>query len=242
MDSPFLSIVIPAYNEEARLPLTLPKLLAYLQGQSYSWEIVVADDGSADGTARFVERTAHETGAPLSLLSLPHGGKGHAVRSGMLAARGTYRFMCDADLAMPIEELPRFLPPALADYDVAIGVREGPGAQRFNEPWHEHLQGRVFNALVQLVLVPGLKDTQCGFKCFTAEAADYLFRKQRLTGAAFDAELLFLARRAGLRIREVPITWVHDRQTRVHKSLRNALRMASEVLAVRWYAITGRYG
>jgi hypothetical protein len=148
--------------------------------------------------------------------------------------------MCDADLAMPIHEVTSFLPPALNGVDVAIGTREGEGARRFNESAFTHFRGRVFNRVVQLLLY-AYPRYQCGFKCFTASAAESLFRLQRLDGFAFDVEVLFLARRQGLRIQEVPITWVHDTRTTV-RSFRHSWNMLKDVLRVRWDAAMGRYG
>ncbi len=237
----FLSVIIPAYNEEHRLRPTLELVAAYLAAQPYSSEIVVSDDGSRDGTVALVKAFAGEERAAVRLVENPHHGKGSAVRAGMLAAHGDYRFMCDADLAMPVEEVARFLPPALGSVDVAIGTREGEGARRFNESLFTHLRGRAFNMVAQLLLVPGINDTQCGFKCFTAAAAELLFERQRLDGFAFDVEVLFIARQQGLRVQEVPITWVHDTRTTV-RSLRHSWHMLLDVLRVRWDAWRGRYG
>jgi dolichyl-phosphate beta-glucosyltransferase len=237
---PFLSIIIPARNEEHRLLLTLQKVTTYLANQPYASEVLVVDDGSTDGTAALVQGFTSQSERPLRLLQTEAAGKGHAIRTGMVAAEGRYRFMCDADLAMPIHEITSFFPPALMGVDVAIGSREGEGAQRFNESVFTHLRGRIFNRVVQLLLVPGVKDTQCGFKCFTAAAAESLFTRQRLNGFAFDVEVLFLARRLGMRIQEIPITWVHDTRTSV-RSLRQSLDMFKDVLRVRWEAWRGRY-
>jgi dolichyl-phosphate beta-glucosyltransferase len=239
-ESTFLSIVIPARNEEHRLLPTLQKVTAYLGNQPYRSEVLVVDDGSSDSTPALVEQFARDSGVPVRLLRTDPSGKGHAIRTGMLAAQGLYRFMCDADLAMPIIEVTSFIPPALNGVDVAIGTREGEGARRFNESAFTHFRGRVFNRLVQLLLVPGVRDTQCGFKCFTAAAAESLFRMQRLNGFAFDVEVLFLARKLGLRIQEVPITWVHDTRTTV-RSLRHTWDMIKDVFRVRWDATMGRY-
>lgn len=235
-----LSVVIPAYNEERRIGATLRDVTEYLERQPYSSETLVVDDGSFDGTTDVVERYAREH--PLvRLLRAPHGGKGHAVRAGMLAAAGEYRFLCDADLSMPIAELGKFLPPRLADYDVAIGSREAPGARRIGEPLSRHLAGRLFNLFVRVAAVPGVQDTQCGFKCFTAEAARALFALQRLQGFAFDVEVLFLARRMGMRVVEVPIEWRYRAESKV-SPVRHALGMARDVLRVRWSAWRGAYG
>jgi dolichyl-phosphate beta-glucosyltransferase len=150
----------------------------------------------------------------------------------MLAARGEYRFICDADLSMPIEEVNKFLPPALDRYDVAIGSREAPGARRFNEPLYRHLMGRLFTTIVKLLAVRGFEDTQCGFKCFRAEVACDLFGVQRLNGMSFDVEALFIAQRRGYKIVEVPINWYFSAESRV-RLIDDSLRMVGELLEVR---------
>ena len=150
----------------------------------------------------------------------------------MLAGQGTYLFMCDADLAMPIEEVSKFLPPTLSDYDVAIASREAPGAVRYDEPWYRHLMGRVFNFLVRLLAVPGIQDTQCGFKCFHREVAHDVLSVQTIDGWAFDVEVLFIARRLGYRIAEVPVRWINSEVTKV-SALSDGLRMLWDALRVR---------
>ena len=242
MASPLISVVIPAFNEESRIVGTLEQVLEYLSSQEYAWEIVVADDGSTDGTATQVQSVmeTHPEARGLRLLSLPHGGKGWAVKQGMLQAVGEYRFMCDADLSMPIAQLARFLPPERGDYDVAIASREVAGARRIGEPEGRKLMGRVFRLMVRLLAAPGLADTQCGFKCFRAEAAIELLGRQRLQGFAFDVELLFLARKLGLRVIEVPIDWYYRPQSKV-RPVRDSLAMVRDILRVRWHYLRGHY-
>ncbi|MDO8754037.1 MAG: glycosyltransferase, partial [Anaerolineales bacterium] len=167
-------------------------------------------------------------------------GKGNAVRRGMLEARGAYRFICDADLSMPIEELQKFLPPLLNDFDIAIGSREAPGAIRYHEPAYRHLGGRAINLLIRLLILPGINDTQCGFKCFRAETTGVIFRQQTLTGWSFDIELLYLARRKKLRIKEIPIQWVFDPDSKVN-AVRDALLMISDIFRIHLNAMRGRY-
>ena len=236
----FLSIVIPAYNEERRLPGTLEAIADHLKGQAYTAEIIVVENGSTDRTADVVREFARQHPAARLLIS-PRRGKGLAVMVGMLAARGAYRFLCDADLSMPIEELVRFVPPALEGYGVAIGSREALGARRYDEPLYRHIMGRVFNGLVKLVAVPGLEDTQAGFKCFTAAVAQDVFTFQTMEGFGFDVEVLFIARKRGYRIVEVPIQWYYRADSRV-RVVSDTLRMFRDVLMVRWNNLRGIYG
>ena len=227
----FLSIVIPAFNEERRLPATLDRLATFLGSQPWTWEIRIVDDGSADDTVR-VGEDAGRTTPGIVVQREPHRGKGAAVRAGLMAARGQYRFMCDADLSMPPEELPRFLPPAQSAFDVAIGSREGSGARRVGEPLRRHITGRCFNYVIQLLAVPGISDTQCGFKMFTADSVRTIFPHATLDGWAFDVEVLCIARALGLHIVEVPIEWHHRNESQV-SVLRDSLRMLRDVLKVR---------
>lgn len=240
MTQTFLSVVIPAYNEEERIIPTLTQVCHYLASRDYSWEVLVVDDGSADDTGPVVQEFAQ--GHPrVRLTHNPHRGKGYAVKTGMLAAKGEYRFLCDADLSMPIDNLSRFLAEDIRPYDVAIGSREVSGARRFREPSYRHLMGRVFNWVVQLLAVPGIKDTQCGFKCFTQAAAVTLFPLQRIEGFGFDVEILFLARLHRFRIVEVPIDWYHVEHSKV-SPWRDTFRMFAEAVSVRWNHWRGRYG
>lgn len=226
-----LSIIIPAHNEQDRLPASLARIFTFLERQSYLSEVVVVENGSQDQTAQVVEAMT-ASHANLHLLREPLRGKGLAVRRGMLQARGEYRFICDADLSMPIEEVNRFLPPALEHVDIAIASREAPGAVRYGEPFHRHWFGRVFNLLVRTLAVPGFHDTQCGFKCLKAEVADDLFRVQRLDGWTFDVELLFVALKRGYRVVEVPIPWYYNPGSRV-SLIRDSLAMLNDLFVIR---------
>ena len=201
--------------------------------------MLVVDNASTDKTADIV-RAAAADHPIISLLYQPVQGKGAAVRKGIPAGRGDYLFICDADLAMPIEEVSKFLPPDRSDYDVAIASREVPGAVRYNEPWYRHLMGRVFNLLVRLLAVPGIQDTQCGFKCFRREAAHDLFSAQTVDGWAFDVELLHVAGRRGYRIVEVPVNWYYGTDSRV-SPLRDSWNMLREVLQIRRNSQAGLY-
>ena len=235
----YLSVVIPAYNEERRLPETLGAVVGYLRLQNYTWEIVVADDGSEDRTASLVRDVA-QSEPNVRVLSLPHRGKGSAVKHGMLAAGGKFRFLCDADLSMPIEHLARLLPGGASSADIVIGSREAAGARRIGEPRRRWLMGRVFNGMSQLLATPGIADTQCGFKVFSAAAAQPLFALQTLDGFAFDAEILFLARRRGFSIAEVGIDWHYRAESKV-RPLRDGWRTLRDLLIIRWGSMMGRY-
>jgi len=228
---PHLSIIIPAHNEERRLPASLTRVQSFLQSQPYDSELLVVDSGSTDGTAKIAHQ--HARGNPtFRFFQEPRPGKGLAVRRGMLEARGDFRFICDADLSMPIEEVPRFLPPALKDVDVAIASREAPGARRHGEPAFRHWVGRAFNTIVRQVAIPGFQDTQCGFKCFRAGPAEDLFSVQRLDGWTFDVEVLFVAVRRGYRVVEIPIPWYHEPGSRV-RILRDSLTMFIDLFRIR---------
>jgi dolichyl-phosphate beta-glucosyltransferase len=237
--APLLSIVVPAYNEERRLDSTLASLTTYLGSQPWDWEVRVVDDGSVDGTCAVVEASARTT-PRIVLQREPHRGKGGAVKAGLLAAHGDFRFICDADLSMPVTELPRFLPPQLVNFDVAIGSREGHGARRIGEPWRRHVAGRIFNYAVQQLAVRGIEDTQCGFKMFTAAAVEAIFPLVRVDGWAFDIEVLCIARVKRLRVVEVPIEWHYRPQSQV-SLVRDSVRMVREMLAIRSRARRGEY-
>ena len=239
MSKPFLSIIIPAYNEERRIVVTLRDVVDYLSRQSYTWEVVLVNDGSTDATERLA-RDFKQTHPNVHMMNVSHGGKGWAVRHGMLWAIGEYRFLCDADLSMPIEQISRFLPPAAVDFDIAIASREVSEAQRIGEPYKRHFMGRVYNLLVRLLAVPGVSDTQCGFKCFRGEVADDLFSLQRLYGFAFDVEILFMARKRGLGVREVAIDWYYRPESKV-RPMTDSVSMGRDILKIRWHNARGMY-
>jgi dolichyl-phosphate beta-glucosyltransferase len=239
LTSPVLSIIIPAHNEERRLPHALEQIFSFLEKQPYSAEVWVVENGSSDRTyaiaQEFARRYPH-----LRPLQVEQRGKGLAVQRGMLTAEGEYRFLCDADLSMPITEVNRFLPPALTDFDIAIGSREAPGAVRYNEPAYRHWGGRAINLLIRLLALPGLRDTQCGFKCFRAEVAHDIFRFQTFSGISFDPETLYIARRRGYRIVELPIPWYFDPESRIHL-LTDTLSLLRDLLVIRRNARRGLY-
>jgi glycosyltransferase involved in cell wall biosynthesis len=211
----------------------------FLARQNYSFEVLVVENASLDHTFEIAQgfTTDHPE---LRVLREAQRGKGCAVQRGVLEARGDYRFICDADLSMPIEELNKFLPPALTDFDIAIASREAAGAVRYNEPAYRHWGGRLINFAIQMLILPGLNDTQCGFKCFRAEPATQLFRQQTLPGWAFDIEILYLARRNGYKILEIPIHWTFDPDSKV-KALSDATRMVADIFRIHLKALRGRY-
>lgn len=235
--NPSVSIVVPAFNEARRITATLESLCAHLRGTSWDWDVRVVDDGSADDTRRLVAAVA-AVEPRVVIQAEPHRGKGGAVKAGLCAARGAYRFMCDADLSMPLHQLSRFLPGGDAGADVVIATREGLHAARVGEPAHRHLVGRGFNFAVQRLLLPGINDSQCGFKMFSAAAVEAIFPKVSVDGWAFDLEVLAIARAEGLRIVEVPIEWHYRADSHV-RIARDAAGMFRDLLKVRRRARLG---
>ena len=238
MNPPFLSIIIPARNEESRLPRTLGQVFAFLKNQGYSSEVVVVENGSTDHTLEVARKFISDY-PTLRIIHVDQPGKGGAIRQGMLSANGMYRFIADADFSMPVEEINRFLPPA-CNYDIAIASREAPGAIRYGEPAYRHITGRVFNYFIRWIALPGLKDTQCGYKCFRASIADDIFRYQTLTGWSFDVELLVIAHRRGYTIAEIGIPWTFIPGSKVN-ILRDSGRMLLDLLTIRRNASRGVY-
>jgi len=220
-----LSLIIPAYNESARIGRTVREAIAWMRAQPFVTELIVVDDGSADDTAAIAAR-ALAGFSPGMLLRIPHGGKAAAVRAGMLAATSEQIGFSDADLATPLAFLLELRAALEQGSDIAIGSREGAGARRIAEPPYRHLMGRVFNGLVQLLLIPGVQDTQCGFKLFRADVARDVLRRSRLyregsravSGprvTAFDVELLAIARLRGYRVSSVPVVWTYGEGSQV---------------------------
>ena len=236
---PRLSIVIPAFNEARRIVRTLDAIRSIVPSLVPSWEVRVVDDGSSDDTAGRVEAIAASDGRVV-VQREPHRGKGAAVRAGMLASRSDLRFMCDADLSMPLTELPRFLAEVPDRADLAIGSREGAGARRVNEPAYRHYMGRLFNAVVKTGAVTGIDDTQCGFKLFSGDAANRVFSRVSVEGWAFDVEALTIAKRSGLRILVLPIEWHYGELSRV-SIVRDSFRMIRDVWRIRLNAARGQY-
>ncbi len=236
---PFFSIVIPAYNEEKRLPSTLEQLFHFLEKQPFASEIIVVENGSDDQTFEIAQQFADRQ-KNVHVLRSEQRGKGLAIQRGVLAASGEYIFMCDADLSMPVEEISHFIPPELEGVDIAIASREAPGSVRYNEPYYRHFTGRVFNTLIRLLVLPRLQDTQCGFKCIRAQVARDIFPYQTLTGWAFDVELLYIARHHGYQIVEIPIDWYFNADSKI-SVVRDSLRMFLDLLRIRRNARRGLY-
>ncbi len=239
MNNPFLSLIFPAHNEELRLPQTLEQTASFLEQQPYSFEIIVVENGSDDRTLELAR--SFQTKIPqLTVIHEESRGKGLAVKRGMQEARGEYRFFLDVDLSMPIEEINRFLPPQLNDFDIAIASREGPGAQRYHEPAWRHWVGRAFNALVRCLALPALHDSQCGFKCFRGDVAEVILPLQTITGWTFDVELLYIARKHGFRIREIPVPWYFNADSKV-RVWQDSIQMFQDLLTIRRNAKAGLY-
>ncbi len=237
---PALSIVVPAYNEARRLGPTLAALRAYVDGRGEPCEVIVVDDGSQDQTAALVEAVIPEfpERAPLRLLRHRHNrGKGAAVRTGMLAAEGERVCFTDADLATPLEEIDRVLEPLGRGFDVAVGSRVQPGGydMRTSQPTYRRLLGRSYSQLRSWLVLPGIADPQCPLKCFARPAARRLFSAQRSTGWVFDTEILYLARRMGMRIAVVPVVWEHRPGSQLRPTVGNATRVAWDLARIRWW-------
>ena len=237
--SPALSLVIPARNEQARLPFTLAEVESYLCREQIDSEVIVVDSGSHDATSVVVQQAAIKFRG-LRLLRSDRRGKGLAVRTGVMAARGDIVIFADADLSWSVDDLARFMALVNNKTPIVIGSREGHGARRIGEPFYRHLMGRVFNRVVQTLAVPGIEDSQCGFKAFTRESALDVFGRQRIDGWGFDVELLYLARHLGYGVRVVPLRWEHKESSRV-APIRDTLMMLSDVGRVRLNAWRGSY-
>lgn len=240
MARPFLSIIIPAYNEAKRLPLTLIDIDKHLEQQEYSYEILVVNDGSTDETAEIVNRFLPLVQNMKLIDNKVNRGKGAVVRQGMLAAKGTWRLFMDADNSTSIVEFNKMIPYFKERYEVVIGSRDVKGAKTSpSQPLHKRILGNIGNLIIQALLVPGVWDTQCGFKCFSDEAAEKIFRLAKIDRWGFDAEALALARLLGYKIKEMPVFWVNDPRT--HVSLKTYLQVLLETVKIRWWLFRGAY-
>jgi len=245
----FLSVVLPAYNEMNNISKgVLGKIDKYLRTRDYKYEVIIADDGSSDGSRKLLEEfcQSHEG---WRVLALEHAGKGPTVASGMLAAKGQWRLFSDFDQSTPLSEIEKLLP-STVDHQIVIGSRAAQGAKREKEPLHRHIMGVGFNLLTQIIVLPGIKDSQCGFKLFSASAARKLFPQLRIyargnnirdafTGA-FDVELLFLARKNHIPVAEIPVLWQHRPTQRV-APLKDSVRMLRDIIRIRLASWRGLY-
>ncbi|MGA3088276.1 MAG: dolichyl-phosphate beta-glucosyltransferase [Terriglobales bacterium] len=235
------SFVIPAYNESVRIRPTLHELVRYVQEKNWDAEILVVNDGSDDDTAQIVREYGKRHPQVLLLENPGNRGKGFSVRNGMLHARGDICLFSDADLSSPMTEAEKLFDAIAAGADIAIGSRWlRSELQTERQPLYRQLFGRIFNLALRLILGLKFADTQCGFKAFRREAAQRIFPRQKIERWGFDPEILFLARRAGLGVEEVPVLWAHSEGTRLHP-FRDGLRMFGEVLRIRWNAWAGDY-
>jgi dolichyl-phosphate beta-glucosyltransferase len=230
---PRLTVVIPAYNEEYRIGATLERMTSYLHEQGYPWEILVVDDGSSDKTREIVSTYSQiQSGVMLTHYD-GNRGKGYAVRHGMLMSSGDYVLFSDADLSTPIEEVEKLIQALENGFDVAIGSRDIPGSQLVKrQSMIRELGGKLFNRCVQLVAVPGIHDTQCGFKLFTRAAAQSIFSRCQIDNFSFDVEVLYLARQLEFKIKECPVRWAHQEGSKV-RFFRDALRMLKTLFKIK---------
>lgn len=243
---PYLSVIIPAYNESKRLPLTLIDIDKYLSGADFSYEIIVVNDGSKDSTAEVVRRFSHLIKNLRLLNNAENHGKGWVVRQAMLDAKGDVRIFMDADNSTTIDQFSKMTPylPAPSGekgkYGVVIGSRDIPGAELIPpQPWYKRIAGNMGNIVIQILLLPGMWDTQCGFKAFTAEAAEKIFPICKIDKWALDVEILSLAKKMGYKIKEIPVTWVNNPFSKV--KLSGYFKFLIEVFKIKWWLTRGKY-
>ena len=238
---PGYSIVVPAYNESARLGATLDQILSYARQQNWNAEIVVVDDGSRDDTLQIANKFAAGHSQVRPIQNPGNQGKGYAVRNGMLHAHGEMLLFTDADLSSPISEAGKLFAALESGADVAIGSRWlNPSLQFQRQSRKRQALSRLFNFYLRLILLFPYRDTQCGFKAFTRRAAEIIFPAQRIYRWGFDAELLYLAHRQKLKVVEIPVAWGHDERSKIHP-VRDGARMGLDAMRIRWYAWSGRY-
>jgi dolichyl-phosphate beta-glucosyltransferase len=236
-----ISVIIPAYNEEQRIIPTIRRISEYLKDNWRDYEIVIVDDGSADGTARIVEKLSGSLPNVSLLRSERNRGKGSAVKRGVLSSRGEFLLISDADLSTPIEEIEKLLAFMDEGYDIVIGSRGLSSSElEMRQPWYREGMGRAFNVLVSVFLMGGIKDTQCGFKLFRGDVARKVFEKCRIEGFSFDVEVLFLAGKMGCGIKEVPIRWINSPASKV-RIIKDSVGMFIDILMIRAHWATGAY-
>jgi len=230
LDTPYLSIIIPAYNEEARIVSTLDKIVEFMSSSGFSYELIIVDDGSKDNTVQIVE----ECVGNIRVISQPKNmGKGAAIRTGMMSAVGRLRLFTDADLSTPIYELNKLLDQIENGYDIAIGSRAlNYEMIKEHQPFYREMMGKTFNKLVQFFVFKGIQDTQCGFKLFTSTAAEDIFSQMKTDGFGFDVEALYLANILNYRIAEVPVEWYNDERSKVNP-VTDSIKMLAEILRIK---------
>lgn len=242
MSAPDLSIIIPAYNEEALIVSTLDGLRTYLDARPESYEILVVDDGSRDRTTELVRQWQACTNVDLRVLANPQNlGKGFSIRRGVLESRGQFIIFIDADLPYKLEAIDKFLQALRSGSDLAVGSRVLPGAQVKGVPVIRYFSGQIFSLMVQTVLFAGLPDTQCGFKSFRAEAAKEIFRRLTIPGFGFDVEMLFVARKRKFAIQPVAVQMIDHRQRSRVRLIVDSFKMFANLFMVRWNDLRGRY-
>ncbi|MCP4371258.1 MAG: glycosyltransferase family 2 protein [Deltaproteobacteria bacterium] len=241
----FLSIIIPAYNEETRIARSLEKIYLYLERQSYPHELIVVDDGSTDLTVQVVEDILKRIEHGTLLQNGANRGKGYSVRQGVLHSHGEYVLFSDADLSTPIEEVEKLFWHLDQGYDIAIGSR---GLQesdiQIHQSWYRENMGKTFNLIIRLILLPDFYDTQCGFKCFRGDVARKLFVLQKIDHFSFDVEVLYLAKRYGFKIKEIPVTWSHEPSVWLNttmQAIQGSSKMFLGLLRIRYNAWIGKY-
>jgi len=239
--NPEYSIVIPAYNESARIGPTLEQVLACVHARSWNAEVLVVNDGSSDSTAAIVEGFAAKDPVVRLIQNPGNRGKGYSVRNGMLQTAGEIVMFTDADLSSPMEEADLLFAAIREGADIAIGSRWlEVKRQTLRQPFYRRFFGRCFNLVTRMIMALPFADTQCGFKAFTRQAAQTVFQLQRIERWGFDPEILFIAIKRGFSIREVPVTWGHDERSRI-SYLKDGLKMLEELVYVRWNALIGAY-
>lgn len=236
-----ISVVIPAYNEEKRLPATLEKIIRYLETSSHNFEIIVVDDGSSDNTRKIVTEYMNRCRGLVLLCNPKKNGKGSSVRAGILAAKGKYIFFSDADLSTPIEEIEKLLFYLRNGYQVVFGSRALSGSQIIiREAWYRDKMGKIFGFLMRHAVLPGIRDSQCGFKGFHKDIISSLFNIQRINGFAFDVEILFIARKLGLSMKEVPVRWLDSPKSKVNPIL-DSPKMLFDLIKIHWNNLNRKY-
>ncbi len=237
----FLSIIIPAYNEETRIARSLEKIYLYLERQTYTHELIVVDDGSTDFTPQVVKNILKRIEYGTLLENGVNRGKGYSVRQGVLHSRGEYLLFSDADFSTPIEEVEKLLPHSEQNYDIVIGSRGlNESDIKIHQPWYREHMGKFFNRIIRMLMLTEFSDTQCGFKLFRGEVARELFAQQKIDHFSFDVEVLFLATRHGYKVKEVPIQWFNEPNSRV-SAIYDSSKMFKDVLKIRYNAWMGKY-